>query len=283
MPILLSHNEPETLAIGRAIGAALRPGDVVAIDGPLGAGKTRLVRGIALGMGFEGSVVSSPTYVIVNEYLRPADETDFRHTPRRLFHVDAYRLSSAEDLDSLGWDRVMSSDSDAAVAIEWADRITGGEGGLIDLHKLAASDPERLGPEPGLCRVRMELVGPIDESAPSDDQPPPGLRRITLDPPGVWRARPGDGWRDLARLAAILPDAPSAIPTDTRLPLPRTWARCAITGRAVPPDSPTFPFADERARLADLGRWISGAYTISREIRPEDESDIEFGPPGRGV
>ena len=69
MPALMSHNEPETLAIGRAIGALLAPGDVVAIDGPLGAGKTRLVRGIALGLGLPGSVVSSPTYVMVNEYV----------------------------------------------------------------------------------------------------------------------------------------------------------------------------------------------------------------------
>jgi tRNA threonylcarbamoyladenosine biosynthesis protein TsaE len=281
MPVFLSRNEPETLAIGRVIGSLLRPGDVVAIDGTLGAGKTRLVRGIALGMGFDGSVVSSPTYVIVNEYVRPPDDADNRPTPRRLFHVDAYRLSSAEDLDSLGWDRVMSADSDAAVAIEWAERIIGGEGDLIDLHKLAASDPERLGPEPGLCRVRIEPVGSVDELISAETQAPPGGRRIEVDPPSVWRGRPGDGWRDLNRLAALLPATSSANAVEARVPLPRSWARCAITGRPVPPDSPTFPFSDERSRLTDLGRWITGAYTISREIRPEDESDIEFDPPGR--
>ena len=69
---LQTRGEVETLAVGRALAGAVRPGDIVAIDGPLGAGKTRLVRGLALGLGFEGSVVSSPTFVVVNEYVRNA-------------------------------------------------------------------------------------------------------------------------------------------------------------------------------------------------------------------
>lgn len=286
---LLAHNEAETLAIGRAIGRLLRPGDVVAIDGDLGAGKTRLVRGIALAMGFAGSVVSSPTYVLVNEYELPEEDglllsseaptTDsatlaspespppVRATPRRLFHVDAYRLSGPDDLDSLGWDRVVRdpAQSDAAVAIEWAERITGALTGL----------PEA---EHRLCRVRMEAVGlppPPTEDAEEDGADRSGLRRIQIDPPKAWAWR--DGWRDLLRVHRLLPaesGAQAATAGDkARDGLPAGWARCPATGRAVPPDAPWFPFVDSRSRMTDLGRWITGSYTLSRELRPEDEPD----------
>lgn len=251
--MLVSHNEAETLAIGRAIGALLRPGDVVAIDGPLGAGKTRLVRGIALGLGIDGSAVSSPTFVVVNEYERPCTEPAGHRgaeaAPRRLFHVDAYRLSSAEDLDSLGWDRVRDPSSDAAVAIEWAERLADPSGA-----------PTIAGEET-LCRVQMEPSAGAAQT----------LRRVTIQPPPGWRAD-APGWRDLERLAEVLgdPGATGIVPPPR--PLPRGWIRCPTTGKPVPPDAPTFPFADERARLADLGRWMSGAYTISREVRDEDEA-----------
>lgn len=265
---VISHNEAETLAIGRVLGALLRAGDVVAIDGPLGAGKTRLVRGIAMGLGLDGTVVSSPTYVVVNEYevgsaesaageSGSGDEQDARATPRRLFHVDAYRLAGADDLDSLGWDRVMAppSTTDAAVAIEWAERIAG-------FDALA-------GEEHAVCRVRMERVGGPDEESG-------GGRVVSIEPPPEWRGRP-DAWRDLERLARVLraPEpATGNVPSASeigRMSLPRGWGRCPTTGKAVPPDAPTFPFADDRARLADLGKWMSGSYSISREIAPEDE------------
>ncbi|MCC6321380.1 MAG: tRNA (adenosine(37)-N6)-threonylcarbamoyltransferase complex ATPase subunit type 1 TsaE [Phycisphaerales bacterium] len=246
--LIASRSESETLSIGLVLATIARPGDLIAIDGPLGAGKTRLVRGLALGLGFDAGVVSSPTYVVVNEYVRGAGggEAD---EPIRLFHADAYRLTSAEDLDSLGWERII--DGSAIVAIEWAERIA---------PALVEAETQR-----GLSvwRVRMEPVA--DETAGEGMT----LRRVTIEPPraGAWAAR--EGAVELRRLAAVLGEGASRGGHGQRLP--RGWARCPSTGKPVPPDSPTFPFADDRARLADLGRWMSGAYTISRQLTQEDE------------
>jgi tRNA threonylcarbamoyladenosine biosynthesis protein TsaE len=98
----------DTEAYGRRLGARLRAGDLVLLAGPLGAGKTALVRGIAEGMGVLGRV-QSPTFVIARE-----------HRPGRgavaLVHVDAYRLGGRLDLDTLDLD---SDLTDAAVVVEW--------------------------------------------------------------------------------------------------------------------------------------------------------------------
>ena len=110
-----SRTERETIALGEALGARLKPGDVVALFGELGAGKTRLVRGIAAGMGIDAAAVSSPTYVLVQEYAPVEGDGPL------LVHLDAYRLSSADWLASIGWDSLR--DSAAVVVIEWADRV----------------------------------------------------------------------------------------------------------------------------------------------------------------
>ncbi|MEC9373298.1 MAG: tRNA (adenosine(37)-N6)-threonylcarbamoyltransferase complex ATPase subunit type 1 TsaE, partial [Planctomycetota bacterium] len=88
-------SEEETVALGARLGELLRAGDVVGLDGELGAGKTRLVRGIATGMGAPREMVHSPTYVLMNEY--PTERGC------ALVHVDAYRLRGADDLESTGW------------------------------------------------------------------------------------------------------------------------------------------------------------------------------------
>jgi len=112
-----SDSEERTVQLGSLLARALNAGDVVCIEGELGAGKTRLVRGIAIGLGMDPSCVSSPTYVIVNEYLHPAGGL-------ALTHMDAYRLTEdeADDLETLlGW---RSVDAERAIAaIEWASRI----------------------------------------------------------------------------------------------------------------------------------------------------------------
>lgn len=113
---LVTTNESETIELGRAIGERLRAGDVVALVGELGAGKTRFVRGVAMAMGIDPTIVSSPTYVIVNEYESARDSPT-------LVHMDAYRLRGGEDLASLGWSQIQ--DDRAIVIIEWADRIDG--------------------------------------------------------------------------------------------------------------------------------------------------------------
>ncbi len=104
-----------TRRIGQRLGAGLRIGDLLALIGPLGSGKTTLVKGIASGAGVaDARQVNSPTFVIVNEY-----ETSLSPTPR-IYHVDAYRLRGGGDLESLGFEEMLSL---GAVIIEWADRV----------------------------------------------------------------------------------------------------------------------------------------------------------------
>jgi len=87
---------------------------VVALSGPLGAGKTYLVKGIALGLGVVDSrAVRSPTFVLVSEY----------HGRLTLYHVDAYRLAGPAELDVLGSREFMSSGG--VTVVEWADRVEG--------------------------------------------------------------------------------------------------------------------------------------------------------------
>lgn len=118
MPIMDAHNfeffsrSPEqTRRLGSRIGSLLNRGDLVCLRGDLGAGKTTLIQGIA--RGWESvDPVSSPTFVIVNEYHRKNGEI--------LFHMDAYRLQGAAEAIDLDLDRMLE---DGALLIEWAERI----------------------------------------------------------------------------------------------------------------------------------------------------------------
>ncbi len=104
----VTASEAETAGAGRALAVSLRAGMVVCISGPLGAGKTAFVRGLAAGLGCDPDDVSSPTFTIVQEYSGRV----------RLQHVDLYRLSPAEVRD-LGLDDLLD---DAVMAVEWPDR-----------------------------------------------------------------------------------------------------------------------------------------------------------------
>ncbi len=99
-----------TRALGASLGRAARPGDVIAVSGPLGAGKTELARGIAAGLGVKGRI-TSPTFVLLAEHDGP--------TP--LFHLDAYRLHGTEDalLGGLLDERL----AEGVVVIEWPERL----------------------------------------------------------------------------------------------------------------------------------------------------------------
>ncbi len=102
--------------LGRRLGAALRRGDVVALVGPLGAGKTTLVRSIAAGAGVpDPRVVNSPTFVLVNEY-----RADNAGETLRIYHADSYRLRHGGDLEALGFDEMCAL---GVVLVEWADRV----------------------------------------------------------------------------------------------------------------------------------------------------------------
>ena len=108
----LSHSETETEAAGQALAAKLRPGDVVAYRGDLGAGKTAFTRGLARGLGCHGRV-TSPTFTIVNEYEGP--------TP--LFHFDLYRLGGEEELWDIGWEDYLARNG--VCAVEWREIAPG--------------------------------------------------------------------------------------------------------------------------------------------------------------
>jgi tRNA threonylcarbamoyladenosine biosynthesis protein TsaE len=107
-----STSVPDTIDIGRAIGAALAGGDVLGLVGQLGAGKTHLAKGIALGLGMaDERLVNSPTFVLLNEYAGRVT----------VHHFDAYRLAGSEQLEALGFAEMCSSE--AVVLVEWADRV----------------------------------------------------------------------------------------------------------------------------------------------------------------
>jgi len=108
---IVTRSREGTEALGERIGRAARAGDVIALWGELGAGKTTLVRGIAEGLGIPRREVTSPTFVIVHE-----------HEEGRLplFHIDLYRVAP-EDTASIGWEESLASGG--VTAIEWPDRI----------------------------------------------------------------------------------------------------------------------------------------------------------------
>lgn len=104
----VTRSETETRALARRIAARLKGGEVIALIGPLGSGKTRFVQGLAAGLGFKGGV-ASPTFTIARQYKGRL----------RLNHLDLFRLDSS-DLPGIGIEDFLD-DPGAATAIEWAD------------------------------------------------------------------------------------------------------------------------------------------------------------------
>jgi tRNA threonylcarbamoyladenosine biosynthesis protein TsaE len=103
-------DEAALRAVGAALAAALRPGDVVALAGDLGAGKTTLARALIRGLGWAGEV-PSPTYTLVQPYAPP----DVRLP---VWHIDLYRIETPDEADALGL-----FETDAALIIEWPGRL----------------------------------------------------------------------------------------------------------------------------------------------------------------
>jgi tRNA threonylcarbamoyladenosine biosynthesis protein TsaE len=158
--VVVTHGPEETLALAGRVGGLLRAGDVVALAGDLGAGKTVFAKGIAHALGITEPVVS-PTFTVVREYpCAPADprrnvESDAR--PARLVHVDVYRLDRVQELHDVGWDDYL--DGDSVAVVEWGDRV----GTLLPLDRL---------------EVRLDFASDAD------------TRVVTLVPHGVsWAPR----------------------------------------------------------------------------------------------
>ena len=110
---VISHNESETFDLGERLGLELRGGEIILLDGPLGAGKTMFVKGIASALGIDKADVTSPSFTLVNPH------------PGRLllYHIDLYRLDEgATAAHAVDLDEILTDES-AVVIIEWAERL----------------------------------------------------------------------------------------------------------------------------------------------------------------
>ena len=143
----------QTMLIGEVVGRWSQPGDLIALNGELGVGKTQFVRGMTRGLGIDEACVSSPTFVFVQQYVHASGSPILQH-------VDAYRLESGtpDDWDSIGWD---TDQFDGAITVvEWANRLA-----------------ERL------CEDRLEVyLEHVDQTH----------RFVTITACGSWRKRMSD-------------------------------------------------------------------------------------------
>jgi tRNA threonylcarbamoyladenosine biosynthesis protein TsaE len=100
-------------ALGEAVASVLQPGDVVALTGDLGAGKTTFVQGAAGGLGVDGAQVTSPTFTLVKQYRGRFP----------IYHIDVYRLDRIQEVIDLGFEELL--DPDGVAFVEWGDAIEG--------------------------------------------------------------------------------------------------------------------------------------------------------------
>ena len=208
----------ETEQLGETIATTIVPPIVLAIDGEMGAGKTQLVRGLAKGLGLDPAEISSPTFVICALHEGAC----------RLVHMDAYRLGSLDELETIGYEEMLEEHS-LVMAIEWASRI-------MD------AIPEK--------RIEIRIAHRGETSR--------GIEVIDRRDDSHQRAR-------LSETLADLFDARD-------IPIDKKEGACPTCGRAIEEDAIEFrPFCSSRCRMADLGKWLGGYYSISREITADEE------------
>jgi tRNA threonylcarbamoyladenosine biosynthesis protein TsaE len=107
---IITNNARETINLGKKIGQQLKANDVIALTGQLGAGKTTLVQGIAVGLGVK-DYVNSPTFIIINEHQGGLP----------LYHIDLYRLEDTAEIEDLGIEEYFSAGG--VCVIEWAEKL----------------------------------------------------------------------------------------------------------------------------------------------------------------
>lgn len=147
MPTLFLSDAAATHALGAALGARLIAGDVVLLDGSLGAGKTTLVKGLVAGLGGDADAVASPTFTLLNRY-------DAR---LMIHHVDAYRLERPGELAGLGFHELSN---DGVGVVEWAEKVA-------EAFDLATCWRIRI--EPHAAGRRMIITPPADRPTAADD------------------------------------------------------------------------------------------------------------------
>ena len=109
---IVTHSVAETEAAAARLAGSFRGGEVVALHGELGAGKTQFTRGIVRGLSGDPHTVSSPTFVLLNVY----------DTGRlKVFHLDAYRVHGADDFDAIGFAELL--DQNGVIVVEWPSRV----------------------------------------------------------------------------------------------------------------------------------------------------------------
>ncbi len=255
---IVTQSEEETHRLAMRLATRLRGGDFLALDGPLGAGKTCFVRGLAEGLGLDPAEVSSPTFIICQEYgPRPPDSVvgprsarprngdeppkaealraagaDLQIRGLTLAHLDGYRLSSPDELDTIGFDELLS-DADTVVAVEWAERFG-----------------DRL-PE-----IRIDIaMAHVDETC----------REITINVPMEMMDRVSQFDSESG--------APECFAGGSGGTRGSGGHECPICAKAVDRESETYPFCSSRCRLVDLGKWFGGEYRLDR---PLEEDDLEL-------
>lgn len=133
MGTIISHSPAETEALGTKLAGSLRGGEIFALEGMMGAGKTHFVKGLARGLGCTTDV-TSPTFTLIHEY-------GGGRLP--LVHADLYRLESIDEAVAIGLDEYF--DGDCVVIVEWADKFPGllpAEAQHISIRLLAGDDRE---------------------------------------------------------------------------------------------------------------------------------------------
>ena len=110
--VIQTKSTSETIRLGKRIGGHLRPGDVVALAGELGTGKTQFIKGVAAGVGVgKSTYITSPSFTLINEYTGKIP----------FYHIDLYRLKTEKEAEELGLEEYFQSRG--ITAIEWADKI----------------------------------------------------------------------------------------------------------------------------------------------------------------
>ncbi len=109
MQIITSTSADETIKIGKSLGEKLKKGDIVSLTGPLGAGKTVLIKGIAISLGIQDEI-TSPSFTLISEY----------HGIFPLYHIDLYRLDSIYEIEDLGFEDIIYDNG--ITVIEWGEK-----------------------------------------------------------------------------------------------------------------------------------------------------------------
>ncbi len=174
-----------TQRLAESVAAVVRPGDVLGLDGHLGAGKTTFVRFLAEALGVTNSV-TSPTFTLANTYVTaqsvPAPPTGVLQ-PLLIHHIDAYRLESDADAADLALAELLdSSDISSILVVEWAERLTL-PSDRLDLHFAYPPEPAATAEAP-----------PSEMAAVGDNQAADDCRIVTI-------TRHGPRWRDFPPFA----------------------------------------------------------------------------------